>query len=104
MNANTDDTTDAGPTFGQRFLDEYKSLGGSLTAFSYEEIQAFKGCDREGLVSALREAQPLISYAAIQRIRTVESPEQLARDLRQQQQIQAAATSLGLFAMFAMMT
>jgi len=104
MSANTDETAAAGPTFGLRFLDEYKRLGGGLTAFSYEEIQAFKGCDREGLVSALREAQPLISYAAIQRIRTVESPEQLARDMRQQQQVQTAAAMVGLFAMFAMIT
>jgi ABC-type branched-subunit amino acid transport system substrate-binding protein len=91
-------------TFGQRFLDEYKRLGGSLTAWSYAEIQALKAADREGLARTLKEAQPLISYAALQRIRTVETPEQLARDVRQQQQVEAAAVgSMGMFAMFAML-
>jgi ABC-type branched-subunit amino acid transport system substrate-binding protein len=91
-------------SFGARFLEEYKRLGGSLTAWSYAEVQALKAADREGLVRVLREATPHISYAALQRIRSVDSPEQLARDLRQQQQVQAAAAAVGLFAMFAMMT
>jgi hypothetical protein len=89
------------PTFGARFLAEYKRMGGGLVGFSYSEIQAVKACDREQLVTTLRKALPLISYAAIQRIRTVETPEQLARDLRQEQQVAAAAAPVGLFAMFA---
>ena len=103
--ASSADTAPAAePTFGERFLAELRRLGGSFSGFSYAEIQAIKGCDREGLVEALRAAMPLISYAALQRIRTVESPEQLARDLRQQQAAQAAAAAVGLFAMFTMIS
>jgi hypothetical protein len=63
--ASSADTAPAAePTFGERFLAELRRLGGSFSGFSYAEIQAIKGCDREGLVEALRAAMPLISYAA----------------------------------------
>ena len=71
----------AQPTYGARFLDEWKRLGGPLSAWSYREIQELRACDREGMVRALRSNGPTLEYAAIQRIRQVESPEELARQM-----------------------
>jgi hypothetical protein len=71
----------AQPTFGARFLEEWKRLGGPLSAWSWGEIQELRACDREGLVRALRRNGPKLEYAAIQRIRRVESPEELAHQL-----------------------
>jgi len=68
-------------TFGQRFLEEWKRLGGPLTGWSYAEIQEIKGCDQEGLARALRHNHSLASFAAIQRVRSAQSPEDLAREL-----------------------
>jgi hypothetical protein len=78
------------PTFGARFLAEYKRRGGPLSNFSYAELQAIKGCDREGLAKTLRAAQPWTSYQALQRIREAESPEELAREVCHQMELQAS--------------
>src|SRR5688572_25246896 len=78
------------PTFGARFLAEYKRRGGPLSSFSYAELQAIKGCDREGLLKALRAEQPLTSHRALQRIREAESPEELAREVCHHMELQAA--------------
>ncbi len=79
------------PTFGARFLDEWKSLGGPLSRFSYAEIQELRVCDREGMIEALRRQSSMVEHRTIRRIREVESPEQLARETLSQLQTQAAA-------------
>lgn len=94
---------DAAP-FGARYLAEYRRLGGNLSAFSFAEVQELKACDREGLVRALRRAQPLTPWAAIQRIRSAESPEQLAREVSQELRAQAAAASASLWVILALAT
>ena len=77
-------------TFGRRFLDEYVRLGGLLSSFQYEEIQALRRAGREEMIELLRRTQPMsINYAAIQRIRRIESPEALAR--RMYEEVQQAA-------------
>ncbi|HEX6886395.1 MAG TPA: hypothetical protein VF530_23670, partial [Planctomycetota bacterium] len=68
-------------TFGERFLEEWKRLGGPLAGWSYAELQEIKGCDQEGLAMALRRNHSLVSYAAIQRVRSAQNPEDLAREL-----------------------
>lgn len=68
-------------TFGERFLEEWKRLGGPLAGWSYAELQEIKGCDQEGLARALRHNHALVSFAAIQRVRSAQSPEDLAREL-----------------------
>ncbi len=91
--ADTDrEAADGGQTFGARFLDEYKRRGGALSSFSYAELQTIKASDREGLVHALRAAQPMTSYRALQRIREAESPEELAREVCHQMELQAIQT------------
>ena len=72
---------DGTQTFGERFLEEWKRLGGPLAGWSYAEIQEIKGCDQEGLARALLRNHSLVSYAAIQRVRSAQSPEDLAREL-----------------------
>lgn len=88
-------------TFGSRFLEEWKRLGGPLSAWSYAEIQEMRACDREGMVQALRRNGPMLEYAVIQRIRQVESPEELARQLwtLAQRQAQSQATVWMLLAL-----
>jgi len=89
------------PPFGQRFIDAYRRLGGSLSAFTYAEVQELKACDREALIHAVRRAQPMATYAALQRIRTAESPEQLAREVLLEQRLQANASNWGIFVLLA---
>lgn len=97
-----DPEPESGPqTFGARFLNEWKRLGGPLSAWNYEEIQELRGAEREGLIAALRKHQPLTSYAALQRIRSAEDPESLARDALQQAQ---AAANTNVWLMFALLT
>jgi hypothetical protein len=84
------EAADVESTFGQRFLNESKRRGGPLSSFSYAELQAIKRCDREGLVKALRAAQPMTSFRALQRIREAESPEELAREVCHQMELQAS--------------
>lgn len=91
------------PTFGARFLAEYKRRGGALAGFSFAEVQEIKGCDREGLVRALRAAQPLTPYAALQCIRDAESPEELARQVCYQAELRAAQASTSLLMMFCLL-
>lgn len=90
------------PTFGARFLAEYKQRGGPLSAFSYAELQEIKRCDREGLVKALRAAQPMTSWAAIQRIRSIETPEELAAELWRQRQAAAASSAESVWLLLAL--
>ena len=92
------------PTFGARFLEEYKRRGGALSSFSYAELQEIKGCDREGLIRALRAAQPMTSYRALQRIREAESPEELAREVCHQLELQAAQAATSLWMIIALLT
>ena len=92
------------PTFGARFLDEYRRLGGSLVPLEYAVLQEIRRSDREGLIRALRAAQPMsTSYATIQRIRTVATPEELALDLIRARQAAAAASGMTLIAMMTML-
>ena len=95
---------DGGQTFGARFLDEYKRRGGALSSFSYAELQTIKASDREGLVQALRAAQPMTSYRALQRIREAESPEELAREVCHQMELQAAQSATSLWMLIALLT
>jgi hypothetical protein len=100
-------SSDPTPTFGADFLEEWKRLGGLLSNWSYAEIQELRGLDREGLVEAVRRHHPLTTHKALQRLRSAESPEMLARDLLLlQAQAQAGAqTSIWLMlAMLAMPT
>jgi hypothetical protein len=92
------------PTFGARFLEEYKRRGGALSSFSYAELQEIKGCDREGLIRALRAAQPMTSFRALQRIRQAESPEELAREVGHQLELQAAQSATSLWMIIALLT
>jgi len=89
------------PTFGARFLEEWKRRGGPMSAWSYAEIQEVRVSDREGMVRSLRTHQPLIGYAALQRIRNVESPEVLAGEMLTQAQ---AAANMSVWMMFALLT
>jgi len=86
---------DSDPTFGARFLEEWKRLGGPLAGWTYAEIQDLRDCDREGLAQALRRRHPLTPHAALARIRGAESPESLARELLLQAQA-AAQTNFWL--------
>jgi hypothetical protein len=79
-------------TFGARFLAEWKRAGGELGNWSYAEIQELRGLDREGMAEAVRRWHPLTPLAALQRIRSAESPESLARDILQQRQASAQTT------------
>lgn len=80
-------------TFGARFLEEWKRLGGPLSNWNYEEVQELRACEREDMAEILRRHNPTIGYAALQRIRSVESPELLARELFFRFQAQAANTA-----------
>jgi hypothetical protein len=93
--------TEQGATFGARFLEEWQRLGGPLSVWSYAEIQELRASDREGMAAALRRHQPLTTYAALQRIRLVESPEALARVLFAQAQ---AAQQTNFRLMLALLT
>lgn len=84
-------SSDPEPTFGARFLEEWRRGGGPLSSWSYAEIQELRRCDREELAAALRRHHPLTPHAALQRIRSAESPESLARELLQQAQMAAQA-------------
>jgi len=100
----SDDRAASEPTFGARFLDEYERRGGALVSFSYAELQEIKGCDRDGLVRALRAAQPMTSFRALQRIRQAESPEGLAREVCHQLELQAAQSATSLWMLIALLT
>lgn len=93
----------AEPTFGARFLEEWKRLGGPLSNWTWAEIQELRASDQEGVAAALRAHQPHISYAALQRVRTAESPELLARDALTRLQI-AASSSAGVWLMLSLLT
>jgi hypothetical protein len=80
---------DPAATFGARFLEEWKRLGGPLSNWTYSEIQELRSCDREGMAAALKRHHPLTSHAAVVRIRTTESPEVLAREMLLQAQVSA---------------
>ncbi len=72
-------------SFGGRFVAELQRLSGTQAIFRYKVIQDLRRSDRERMIRVLRqEAALATSYAAIQRIRQVESPEQLARELWEQ--------------------
>ncbi|HVS18835.1 MAG TPA: hypothetical protein VMT18_09575 [Planctomycetota bacterium] len=88
-----DDATE--PTFGARFLEEWKRLGGPLSNWSYAEIQELRTLEREAMVAAVARRHPLTPRAVLLRIRTAESPELLAREVLHQSQL-AAQTSLWL--------
>ncbi|HEX6245627.1 MAG TPA: hypothetical protein VFZ61_32105 [Polyangiales bacterium] len=87
--------SDPEPTFGARFLAEWKRLGGPLSNWSYAEIQELRGLEREAMVEAVRRHHPLTPRAALQHIRSAESPEALAREMLVQSQM-ANQTSLWL--------
>lgn len=89
----------AGLTFGARFLEEWKRVGGPLSNWTYAEIQELRGCDREGMAATLRRQHPLTSHAAVVRIRNAESPEALAREMLLQAQHSAEASFWILLAM-----
>lgn len=90
--------------FGARFLDEYRRLGGGVGPLGYGLIQEIRNGDREALIRALRSAHPLsTTYATIQLIRIIESPEALALELiRARQAAAAGGATVGLFSLFAM--
>jgi len=90
-------------TFGARFLEEWKRLGGPLSSWTYKEVQELRACEREDMAEILRRHSPMIGYAALQRIRNVESPEQLARELLFRFQAQAANTAT-MWMMIAMLS
>jgi len=87
--------SDPEPTFGARFLAEWKRAGGPMANWTWAEIQELRGCDREGMAAALKRHHPLTTHAALQRIRAAESPESLAREMLLQSQV-AAQTSFWL--------
>ena len=95
--------TEDARTFGERFLEEWKRMGGQLAGWSYAEIQELRTCDQEGMVSMMRKHQPLTGYAALQRIRSTDDPEQLAREALLQSQV-AANSGAGLWMMIALIT
>ncbi len=101
----TTDEPDDEPSFGARFLDEYKRLGGKMLPFEYATLQELRRADREGLIRTLRTTQnPPMSHATIQRIRSVEAPQDLARDLlRVGSAKEAAIEAGGLLALLAML-
>jgi hypothetical protein len=82
------------PTFGARFLEEWKRRGGPISAWSYAEIQQVRASDREGLVRNLRKHEPHNSYPALQLIRSVVSPEILAARISVCQQGPVSTDSL----------
>jgi hypothetical protein len=86
----------AEPTFGARFLEEWKRLGGPFSNWSYAEIQELRTLDREALVAAVVRHHPLTPRAVLQRIRTAESPEMLAREVLHQSEL-AAHSNFWLF-------
>jgi len=88
-------TNEPEPTFGARFLAEWKRAGGPMANWTWAEIQELRGCDREGMAAALKRHHPLTTHAALQRIRAAESPESLAREMLLQAQV-AAQTSFWL--------
>lgn len=93
------DETQSEPAFGARFLDEWKSLGGPLSRFSYDEIQELRACDREGMIESLRRHNSMVEYRTLQRIRAVESPEQLAREMFASYQVAATTSAWMMFAL-----
>jgi hypothetical protein len=68
-------------SFGGRFVDELQRVSGGTLMLRYKVIQDLRRADRERMVRVLRAAHPLLEYAVIQRIRTVETPELLAREM-----------------------
>lgn len=91
-------------TFGHRFLEAWKRLGGPMSNWTYAEIQELRGCDKEGMVQALREQVPGVTYATLQRLRAIEGPEQLAEVMLTRyarQQAAAAGMHLWMFIAFA---
>ena len=68
-------------SFGGRFVDELQRVSGGTLMLRYKVIQDLRRADRERMVRVLRAAHPFLEYAVIQRIRTVETPELLAREM-----------------------
>ena len=68
-------------SFGGRFVDELQRVSGGTLMLRYKLIQDLRRADRERMVRLLRAANPMLEYAVIQRIRTVETPEILAREM-----------------------
>lgn len=83
--------------FGRLFLERLDEITGSPGSFPYVIRQALKAADREEFLRILREHQPFLSYAAIQRIRR-EPPDRLAELFELQRARARAAVALTAFA------
>jgi len=68
-------------SFGGRFVDELQRVSGGTLMLRYKLIQDLRRADRERMVRLMRGANPMLEYAVIKRIRTVETPELLAREM-----------------------
>lgn len=72
--------------YGARFLAEIRRQRLPVGSWTYAELQAIERADRDQLIGVLRRRNPLLTYAAIQRIQSQE-PEELVVYLMEQQRL-----------------
>lgn len=86
--------SEAPATFGSLFLDELRRLG-QPTGPNYATIQRIKGMEREELLREVRRVAAL-TYAEVQRLKTIESPVELAREVAGMRTAQQQALLIAL--------
>ncbi len=84
--------------FGARFLDSYRSNGGSMLGLSFQKLQELKLADREQFIRHLRRSgSTFLTYQVTQRFRR-EEPEALGAWVANEQRFGRLAMGLWLFA------
>ncbi|MEQ1891395.1 MAG: hypothetical protein ABL998_02540 [Planctomycetota bacterium] len=87
--------SDAPATFGTLFLDELRRQG-ELSGLKYATLQRIKAMERDELLTELRKACGP-TYAELQRLKTIESPVELAREVARTRTAQNQALLIALF-------
>lgn len=85
---------DAPATFGALFLDELRRQG-QITGMKYATLQRIKTMEHDELITELRKACGP-TYAELQRLKAIESPVELAREVARARTAQNQAMLIAL--------
>ena len=82
-----------GETWGARFLARWRSLGGPLSSFRYEQIQRIKAGDQEEVARIVRPGLMMGGYGVAQMIRN-STPEEAAEKILNQMRVAALTMAM----------
>jgi hypothetical protein len=83
-------------SFGARFLEEFRRLGGMTSKWRYEVVSRLEAASRSEVVALLKKGDSFLRYELIRCAETQE-PEELARRIAEEDRPEGDAGACGWF-------